>query len=367
MASDLNQYINNLKQTTREKESAESKLQMAETIKESLTKFVADVLGYFKVEYSFDWMVPYMKKMEFKKGEIVLRKGDVADKLYYIKNGLLRLKELDKIFEPGTVFGEIGLFSPYKERTLTIVCEEDSEIFVLTEEEVSELFYTKPSLIFELINISIKRSINNFKETISKQERIKSELKMASEIQISMLPRQFPASTEKEAFDIYAMMEPAKEVGDDFYDFFLIDDNRLYITIADVSGKGIPAALFMVITKILLKTEALHGFSPSEIITRVNQILYPDNDTCMFATVFCAILDLKTGILKYSNAGHNPPLFYHAANGGFEFLDLPKGCVVGAMPDNVFKEKEITMKSGDILFLYTDGVTEAKNNKDNQY
>jgi sigma-B regulation protein RsbU (phosphoserine phosphatase) len=190
---------------------------------------------------------------------------------------------------------------------------------------------------------------------------------MASEIQISMLPRQFPASTEKEAFDIYAMMEPAKEVGDDFYDFFLIDDNLLYITTADVSGKGIPAALFMVITKILLKTEALHGFSPSEIITRVNQILYPDNDTCMFATVFCAILDLKTGILKYSNAGHNPPLFYHAANGGFEFLDLPKGCVVGAMPDNVFKEKEITMKSGDILFLYTDGVTEAKNNKDNQY
>jgi sigma-B regulation protein RsbU (phosphoserine phosphatase) len=155
-------------------------------------------------------------------------------------------------------------------------------------------------------------------------------------------------------------MEPAKEVGGDFYDFCLIGGRNLYFAIGDVSGKGVPAALFMMITKTLLKNEALRGSSPDQILSDVNHIIAPDNNTVMFATVFCGLLDTKSGQLNFANAGHNPPLLRRKGQRA-EVLSVEKGFVLGPFEDSKFKQQTIKLNPGDSLFLYTDGVTEAMN------
>ena len=214
-----------------------------------------------------------------------------------------------------------------------------------------------------LLQLSIKRFSVNLKETIAEKEQIESELKIARSIQASMLPTRFP---ERKDIDIFAIMEPAWEVGGDFYDFFFIDKNKICMIIGDVSGKGITAALFMVISKTLLKTESLRGLEPGDILFRVNNLLYPDNEECMFVTVFCSILDLKTGELQYANAGHNPPLLYTDSD-GFEFIDVNKGFVLAGMDNTKFVTEKMYLKSNDLIFLYTDGVTEAMNPDQKQF
>ncbi len=213
---------------------------------------------------------------------------------------------------------------------------------------------------FDFMKTSLKEYIKNLKDTTAAKERIESELSIAADIQASMLPRIFPPFPDKNEIDIFAIMEPAKEVGGDFYDFFFIDDDRLCFLIGDVSGKGVPAALFMAIMKYLLKTEALRGVSPDEVLSRVNATICPENEACMFATIFCGILNVKTGHVQFANAGHNPPLLC-PQNREVEFIDLEKGFVAGVMEDVKFICQDLTLNPGDILFLYTDGVTEAMN------
>ncbi|HCJ66859.1 MAG TPA: hypothetical protein DHV62_05910 [Elusimicrobia bacterium] len=149
-------------------------------------------------------------------------------------------------------------------------------------------------------------------------------------------------------------------MGGDFYDFFLITEKKLGFLIADVSGKGVPAALFMVITKTLIRNEAQKGDSPHEILSRVNKLLYPDNDTCMFVTTLFAILNADTGEVEFANAGHNPPLIYRKSQ-GFEFVKVDGGFVLGPMPTVKLTTSRIQLNRNDIMFLYTDGVTEAMN------
>jgi sigma-B regulation protein RsbU (phosphoserine phosphatase) len=192
------------------------------------------------------------------------------------------------------------------------------------------------------------------------KKKIESELNVATEIQASMLPRIFPPFPDRKEFNIFASMEPAKEVGGDLYDFFLIGEGKLCFLIGDVSGKGVPASLFMAIVRTLLKTEALRGHTPDEILYRVNNILYPDNDASMFVTIFCVILDLNTGEMQFANGGHNPPLLC-SNGGGIDFMQLPKSFVVGPMPDTEYKSQQMTLEPDDVIFLYTDGVTEAMN------
>ncbi len=226
---------------------------------------------------------------------------------------------------------------------------------VKTGDEVEDL-----ANAFNKMTNDLKTYTKNLKETTAAKERIESELKIAAEIQVSMLPRIFPPFPNRKEFDIFASMDPAKEVGGDFYDFFFIGENRLCFVIGDVSGKGVPAALFMVISRTLLKTEALRGFPPNEILFRVNNMLCPDNDACMFVTIFCGILNIETGEIQFANAGHNPPLA-SANSHGFEFIQMPKGFVVGIMENTEFESKKLTLKPNDIIFTYTDGVTEAMN------
>ena len=201
--------------------------------------------------------------------------------------------------------------------------------------------------------------LNLLKETKEK-EKIQSELSVATQIQADMLPSIFPPYPERKEIDIYATMTPAKEVGGDFYDFFLIDENHLGLVIADVSGKGVPAALFMVIAKTLIKNCAGSSLSPKEILEKVNKQLCENNESEMFVTVWMGIMELSSGRVVAANAGHEYPVVKNA-QGQFELIKDKHGFVLAAMDMAKYTEYEFTLGRGETLFVYTDGVPEATN------
>jgi sigma-B regulation protein RsbU (phosphoserine phosphatase) len=208
------------------------------------------------------------------------------------------------------------------------------------------------------MRLALKEYIHHLTETTRARERIESELKIARSIQMSFLPKRFPPFPERHEFDIFAVLEPAKEVGGDLYDFFFLDDTHLFFSIGDVSDKGVPAALFMAVTKTLMKGIAEQRIEPSEVLKRVNGELCQGNDSSMFVTLFCAVLDLRNGRLRYSNAGHNPPLLLRLGHEP-QWMALPPGLVLGGMEEAVYQTRELILSPGDRLLLYTDGVTEA--------
>lgn len=213
---------------------------------------------------------------------------------------------------------------------------------------------------FQVMKNSLKEHIRKLTETTAAKERIESELNIAHDIQMRLLPNTFPPFPDRQEFDLYATMEPAKEVGGDFYDFFFVDSTHLCFVIADVSGKGVPAALFMAMSMTLVKATARYGLPPEETLFRVNNELARDNDACMFVTTFLGILDTVSGELIYSNGGHNPPLHLKRA-GGVAWLPNSGCLMVGAMEGTLYKRERLLLEPGDSLFLYTDGVTEAMN------
>ncbi|MGN0596309.1 MAG: SpoIIE family protein phosphatase [Ruminiclostridium sp.] len=206
----------------------------------------------------------------------------------------------------------------------------------------------------------IESYVENLQSVTAEKERINAELSLASNIQAHMLPCIFPAFPEHSEFDVFATMTPAKEVGGDFYDFFMVDESNVATVIADVSGKGVPAALFMVIAKTLIKNYAQSGIEPSEVFTTVNRLLCEGNDAGLFVTAWMGVLNINTGKLTYVNAGHNPPLL-RQEGGSFDFLRSRPGFVLAGIDTMKYKQNELFLKPGDRLFLYTDGVTEAKN------
>lgn len=229
---------------------------------------------------------------------------------------------------------------------------------VNSEDEVGELAGS-----FNIMMDNLKSYMQNLTRTVAEKEKIHSELLVAKKIQKSMMPYIFPAYPDRNDLDIYALLDPAKEVGGDFYDFFFIDDKHLALVIADVSDKGISAALFMVIAKILIKNQLQNGDSPSEVFKIINNKLCENNDAGMFVTCFLGILNTETGKLIYSNAGHNPPILYRCKENTHVTICDPHGFVLGGMSKLTYSQNEIYLFPGDILFLYTDGVTEAINNK----
>ena len=184
-----------------------------------------------------------------------------------------------------------------------------------------------------------------------------TELNMATEIQSGMLPSIFPAFPDRTEFDIYACMDPAKEVGGDFYDFFMTDNDHIAIVIADVSGKGVPAALFMMSSKILINDHAIMGGSPAEILERVNKQICKNNEAHMFVTVWLGILEISTGKLTTASAGHEYPIIN--INGKYELLKDKHGLALGAFGMSKYSNTELQLKKGDSIFVYTDGVAEA--------
>ena len=202
--------------------------------------------------------------------------------------------------------------------------------------------------------------LGTVKRVTAEKERISAELSLATQIQTAMLPHIVPAFPDRSDFDVIGSMDPAKEVGGDFYDYFLIDEDHLGVLIADVSGKGVPAALFMMASKIILQSVAMLGGTPAQILTKTNEAICSNNEAEMFVTVWIGILELSTGRLTCSNAGHEYPAVKHP-NGRFELLKDQHGFVVGGMDGMKYKEYELLMEPGAKLFVYTDGVPEAAN------
>lgn len=231
----------------------------------------------------------------------------------------------------------------------------DVRMKVESGDEVGELAQTFNEMLSDL-----QLYIKNLSEVTAEKERISAELDVATNIQASMLPCIFPAFPEHKEIDIYASMDPAKEVGGDFYDFFLVGKDRLALVMADVSGKGVPAALFMVIAKTLIKNRAQLGEEPAVVLERVNNQLCENNEADMFVTVWLGIYELSTGRLTYTNAGHECPAVMRAG-GSYELIREGHDFVVGAMEGMPYTQHEITLYPGDKLFLYTDGVPEATN------
>ena len=220
---------------------------------------------------------------------------------------------------------------------------------------------------FNSMAAALKQYIEDIKKVTAEKERIGAELNVATQIQADMLPRIFPAFPDRQEFDIYATMDPAKEVGGDFYDFFLIDETHLALVMADVSGKGVPAALFMVIAKTLIKNRALMGKgTPSEILYDVNNQLCEGNDAELFVTVWLAIIDLETGKGIAANAGHENPAV-RRKDGTFELIKNRHSPAVATMEGLRFREHEFELFPGDTLFVYTDGVAEATNAQNQLY
>lgn len=217
-------------------------------------------------------------------------------------------------------------------------------------------------VVVYLIGITLSRRTHNLlrqQEADNREkQRIGAELHVATQIQASMLPCIFPAFPDRKEFDIYATMNPAKEVGGDFYDFFLIDDDHLALVMADVSGKGVPAALFMVIAKTLLKNAAQAGWSPGAVLEKVNNQLCENNQAEMFVTVWLGVYEISTGKLTVANAGHEFPAIKRA-DGNFALYKEKPGFVLAGMENARYLEYKLELHKGDILFVYTDGVAEA--------
>ena len=229
------------------------------------------------------------------------------------------------------------------------------QLDIRSNDEIGDLYQEIRSMENRIVDYT-----EHLTQVTAEKERVGTELRTAAHIQESMLPRVFPAFPERKEFSLYAGMIPAKEVGGDFYDFFLIDDRHLAVLIADVSDKGVPAALFMMSAKILLNYRAQLGGSPSEILGAVNAQLCKNNDSKMFVTVWMGLLDLETGLLTCANAGHEYPVI-RGQDGVFRVFKDRHGLVIGALLRSQYRDYEIQMAPGDAIFVYTDGVPEANN------
>lgn len=214
--------------------------------------------------------------------------------------------------------------------------------------------------------LELKDYMINLQHVTAEKERIGAELNVATKIQADMLPRKFPPFPERREFNLYATMDPAKEVGGDFYDFFMIDDDHIALVMADVSGKGVPAALFMVISKTLIKTRTLQGGLPGEILEDVNDQLCEGNEAELFVTVWLAIIELSTGKGWAANAGHEHPAIKRK-NGSFDLSIYKHSPAVATMEGIPFKQHEFELEPGDSIYVYTDGVAEATNTENELY
>lgn len=238
----------------------------------------------------------------------------------------------------------------------------DKKLSIKTGDEIEHL-----ASCFNAMTGELQTYMKDLTKAISDKERLATELDVAAKIQMSMLPQKFPARDDCE---IFATMYPAKYVGGDFYDFYFLDEKHLVITIADVSGKGVPAAIFMAMSKTILKNYALMMQNPDDfaaVMACANQQLCQNNYEKMFVTVFLGMLNLETGKFIYVNGGHNFPLIYRTSTQKFEYLNVKKSCLLGIKKNLKFNQQSLQLSRGDILFLYTDGVTEAMNEDYEEY
>jgi sigma-B regulation protein RsbU (phosphoserine phosphatase) len=314
---------------------------------------------------------------ECAEGEVLLAPGQTNHDIYLVLSGRLSVRigadgsAPPLIIESGECVGELSIIDG-KPVSAFVVAERGCRVLVVSALVFWSQIIALPGIARNLLTILSERMrqdndimLHNARQRLH-YEHIEKELQTARAIQASMLPRGDPLFPGRDEFDVFALMDPAKMIGGDFFDAFLIDDDRLFFAIGDVSGKGIPAALFMVKTVTLLRMEALRDIPPHEVLARVNQQLCQNNDHGMFVTVFCGILDLARGALAYCNGGHDAPLIGRAG-AGFDAIESAGGLMLGATPDGGYQSGSMALQPGDLVLCYTDGVTEAMNPQQEQF
>lgn len=309
-------------------------------------------VSYFK---TLDWYIASIARedeIERPARDLVLREVLFISIIFVIGIGITYLL-VNGISQPLKKLTEYAKQLPQQDFTASE--HAPSEIERLPERYGDEVGRLARSFLF--MEDSLRQYIKDLQATTAAKERIESELKIARDIQLSIVPKIFPPFPDRPEFDLYATLLPAKEVGGDFYDFFLIDEDHLFFTVGDVSGKGVPASLFMAVTKTLIRASVVRYDDLHKVLTHVNDNLCEGNDACMFVTVFCGVLNIRTGEVLCTNGGHNPPV--HCSAGGAEYLQPPDGMALGIMEGAGYGALRFRMEPGDSLFLYTDGVTEA--------
>ncbi|MCG3208494.1 MAG: hypothetical protein FOGNACKC_02099 [Anaerolineae bacterium] len=305
------------------------------------------------------------------KGEILISPGQENHHLYLLISGrlLVYLDKADSQMSFPIARGEcIGEMSLIEERRTSafVIADEASSLIVVPEDIFWNKFIQLPNAVRNLLRVLTNRTRRDnevIRQSLEQQlryEHLQKELEAAGNIQANILPQEIPLLPHHPQVDVCAMMEPAKEVGGDFYDAFAVDKNTICIAIGDVSGKGMPAALFMVRAVTLLRMSMVKDTPFETVLPTVNRLLCENNDECMFVTLFMGLFDVTTGTLTYMNAGHNPPFF--SSNGGpFSLMAVPKGILLGITETAQYQVARHTFQPGDMLVLYTDGVTEAEN------
>jgi len=335
-----------------------------------------DLTYYDNITKEYGHMMTCFKVLYHESGEpagILSVDIDVNDIQTNMKNYVVRMVFVALILMLFMLIVFISYINKYVTKPITEIALSTSDFVKFLDKNVSieEIHYEKVYVSSKdevgcladdvaLMAQSVKNYMKNLQEITVEKERIGAELNVATQIQADMLPNIFPAFPEHDEFDIYATMVPAKEVGGDFYDLFMVDESHLAIVMADVSGKGVPAALFMVIAKTLIKNHALNKEAPSQIFTNVNNQLCENNEVGMFVTGWMGIMDIFTGHMDYVNAGHNYPLIIRK-NGSVEWIKSRPGFVLAGMEGVRYRQNELQLEEGDLIYLYTDGVTEALN------
>jgi sigma-B regulation protein RsbU (phosphoserine phosphatase) len=304
-------------------------------------------------------------------GETVLVRGQENDTLFFVLSGSLRV-HVDSIdsgngfdIPPGDIIGELSIVA-HAPATGWVVASEPVALLEMPEAFLWKRYMSVPEAARALICLLIGRArrINSalLKEFAQKlqYEVMRAELESAARIQSSLLPRGHPYFPEHPGADAHAIIRPAREVGGDFFDVFPLGARRVCVAVGDVSGKGLPAALFMVRVVTLLRMTLVQSADPAVVLPTLNRFLCQTNDECMFVTLAIAILDTASGQLAYLNAGHNPP-YLSAGGEPFRVSPAPKGSLLGVNPDATFALQELQLRPSDTIILYTDGVTEAEN------
>lgn len=269
------------------------------------------------------------------------------------------------VFMMMIIFGILFLFiyMIIRKQIVENINRVNESLKLITDGNLDTVVDVTSSKEFTSLSNGVNTTVDALKKYIAEASaRIDSELQYAREIQLSALPSHFPAFPDRDEFDIYALTQPAREVGGDFYDFYFVGRNKLVFLVADVAGKGIPASLFMMRAKSTIKTYAESHIAVADILTNANYTLCEGNDAGIFVTAWMGFLNLETGELKYANAGHNKPMI-RRRSGNYEFLDSRTGFVLGGLEGVVYKEQSVMLEPGDEIFLYTDGVTEAMNSR----
>lgn len=293
-------------------------------------------------------------------GEAVIREGETGNAMFILLEGELavtiRGKRIDYL-TPGAVLGEMALVDA-RQRSATAVAVGDAQLVRLDRDRFLDVIRAKPDFAVQIMNVMSVRTRRLMEEEI-KRQRMEEELIIGRRMQLSLLPRGCP---QVPGFAFAAGYRAANEVGGDLYDFIVQPDNRakIHIVIGDVTGKGVPAALYMAVSRTLMHTYALDGSSPAEALRRVNDFILHDAASPLLLSAFYGVLDADNGRLTYASAGHNPPLWLHTATGEVEPLEA-RGLLLGAFREFVGDERAIVLAPGDFVVFFTDGITEARN------